>query len=112
MVKTGGADYKLLNFSPAQRFTGSVTAKAAGLDLGLSGRGVSRQYTGRGKTGLCMPEFWVFGLTVARKLGALELWGSVANIFNRHYAETADSFNGWFPQPGRTLTAGLKARFL
>ncbi|MCX5793833.1 MAG: TonB-dependent receptor [Elusimicrobia bacterium] len=112
MVKTGGASYKLLNFSPAQRFTGSVTAKAAGLDLGLSGRGVSRQYTGRGRTGLCLPEFWVFGLTMARKLGVLELWGGVANILNRRYAETADAFNGWFPQPGRTFTAGLKARFL
>lgn len=112
MVKTGGARYTLLNFSPAHRFTGSATVRSAGFELGLNGRGVSEQYTGRGKTGLRLPEFWVFGVTASKDFGALEIWAGVANLLGRHYAETADAFNGWFPQPGRTFSAGLKARFL
>jgi vitamin B12 transporter len=112
MVKTGGGGYKHANFSPKNRFTGAVRAGLAGFDAELTGRGVSEQFTGAGGTGLRLPEYWVFGLTVARRVGALELWGGIANLSDRHYAETADVFNGWFPQPGRTFSAGLKARFL
>lgn len=112
MVKTASTNYTLLNFSPAGRFTGSVTVKSAGFELGFTGRSVSEQYTGRGRDGLRLPEYWVFGATASGSFGGLELWGGVSNLFDRHYAETADAFNGWFPQPGRTFSAGLKVRFL
>ena len=111
-VKTGGSAFEPLNFNPRDRFTGSVTYALAGCDAVLSGRGVSEQYTGRGKTGLRLPEYWVFGLTVSRNLGSAEVWGGISNLLDRHYAETADSFNGWFPQPGRFFSAGLKIGFL
>ncbi len=110
-VKTGGAGYRPLNFSPLNRFTCSAGLRAGGLELGFNGRGVSEQYTGRGGTGLRLPEYWVFGLTASKALGGLELWGGAGNLLNRHYAETADVFNGWFPQPGRTFSAGIKIRF-
>jgi len=112
LVRTGGARFEPQNFSPENRYTGRVTAGSGGFELAFDGRGVSEQYTGRGKTGLRLPEYWVFGLTASRNFGALEFWGGVSNLFDRHYAETADVFNGWFPQPGRTFSAGLKARFL
>ncbi len=112
MVKSGAGGYRQANFSPKDRFTFSARAALAGFDAELAGRGVSEQYTGLGKSGLRLPEYWVFGLTVSRRLGALEVWGGVSNLLDRHYAETADVFNGWFPQPGRTFSAGVKARFL
>jgi len=112
MVKSAGATHELMNFSPRHRVTGTVAATVGGFELGLTGRGVSKQYTGRGKTGLRLPEYWVSGFTVSKDLGLIELWGGVSNILDRHYAETADTFNGWFPQPGRTFSAGLKTRFL
>jgi len=110
-VRTGGGAYELMNFSPLNRFTLAAGLKVGGLELGLNGRGVSEQYTGRGAAGLRLPEYWVFGLTASKDFAGLEVWGGIANLLGRHYAETADVFNGWFPQPGRTFTAGLKLRF-
>ena len=111
-VKTAGSAFELLNFSPKDRFTGSFTSALGGCDAAFTWRGVSEQYTGRGKTGLRLPEYWVFGLRVSRKYGPLEAWGGVSDLFDRHYAETADAYNGWFPQPGRVFSAGLKVSFL
>jgi vitamin B12 transporter len=105
-ARTSGA-YEALNFSPAWRAVCAAGYRAGALALSLDGRGVGEQYTGRGSTGLRLPEFWVFGVKASRAFGGLELWGSVSNLLDRHYAETADVFNGWFPQPGRTFAAGL-----
>lgn len=110
-ARTGGS-YETLNFSPAYRVFLAAGLKAGGFELKLDGKGVSEQYTGRGGTGLRLPEYWVFGLKASRSFGGLELWGGAANLLDRHYAETADAFNGWFPQPGRTFSAGLNWRLL
>jgi vitamin B12 transporter len=111
-AKTGGGAYSLLNFSPARRFTLQAALKAAGALFKLAGRGVSEQYTGRARSGVRLPEYWVFGLKASRAFGMVELWGGIDNLLDRHYAETADAFNGWFPQPGRTFSAGLNWRLL
>lgn len=111
-ARSGAGGYETLNFSPAHRVTAELSASAAGTELRLDARGVSEQYTGRGRTGLRLPEYWVFGLRASRAFGGLELWGGVRNLLDRHYAETADVFNGWFPQPGRTFEAGLTWRLL
>lgn len=111
-VKSGAANYLQASFSPKNRFTGAARVEIAGLGLELTGRGVSEQFTGADGAGLRLPEYWVFGLNVSRKAGALEVWGGISNILDRHYAETADAFNGWFPQPGRVFSAGLKVRLL
>lgn len=105
-ARTAGA-YEALNFSPAWRVTCAAAYKAGPFSLALDGRGVGQQYAGRGGTGLRLPEFWVFGAKASRAFGGLELWAGVENLFDRHYAETADAFNGWFPQPGRVFSAGL-----
>lgn len=110
-ARTGGA-YEPLNFSPAYRVSCAAGLRAGGFEFKLDGKGVSQQYTGRGHTGLRLPEYWTFGLKAARSFGGLELWGGIANLLDRHYAETADVFNGWFPQPGRTFSAGLNWRLL
>ena len=112
LVKNAGGGYKTANFSPRNRYTCAFRADLAGFETEFNGRGVSEQFTGAGRTGLHLPEYWVFGLNVSRKFGALEAWCGISNVLDRHYAETADIFNGWFPQPGRTFSAGLNARFL
>lgn len=110
-VKTGAGPHEALNFSPRDRCTGSLSASGAGFKLALDGRGVSEQYTGRGRTGLRLPEYWIFGAALSRDFGPAEVRAGVSNVFDRHYAGTADAFNGWFPQPGRTFYAGLTFRF-
>lgn len=112
MVRREGETYKLMNFSPRDRYSLSASLPTPAAVLEVAGRSSSVQYTGRGRSGLRLPEYWVFGLTASRSFGALEVWAGVQNLFDRHYAETADSFNGWYPQPGRTFSAGLKARLL
>lgn len=104
--RTAGA-YEALNFTPAWRAVCAAGLKAGGAEFKLDGRGVAAQYTGRGGTGLRLPEYWVFGFKASRSFGGLEFWGGVQNLLDRHYAETADAFNGWFPQAGRVFAAGL-----
>ncbi len=112
MARNGGGPYALLNFSPRDRSSVSAAASFGAWRASAGGRGVSEQYTGLGRGGLRLPEYWVFGARLSRKAGPAEFWAGVDNIFNRHYAETADVFNGWFPQPGRTWSAGLTMRLL
>lgn len=111
-ARSGGGEYELLNFSPAHRVSWKASYKGGGWRAWLDGRGVSEQYAGRGETGNRLPEFWLLGLGAARDFGGLEFWGGVSNLFDRHYAETADAFNGWYPQPGRAFSAGLNWRLL
>ncbi|MDD2806297.1 MAG: TonB-dependent receptor [Elusimicrobiales bacterium] len=111
LARSGGT-FERLNFSPRDRFTGSASAALAGFVVSADGRGVSEQYTGRGRTGLRLREYWVFGAKVSRVFGAAEAWLGAENLLDRHYAGTADAFNGWFPQPGRTFSAGLKFTFM
>lgn len=111
MAGSGGS-FELLNFSPRDRFTGAASARLAGFELSGDARGATAQYTGRGRTGLRLREYWVFGLKLARAFGPAEAWAGVENLLDRHYAGTADAFNGWFPQPGRTYSAGLRLSFL
>ena len=108
---SAGGTYELLNFSPAHRFSLAAEARSEAWSFSFTGRGVSAQYTGRGGTGLRLPEYWVFGLNAAHKMGRAELWCGVANLLDRRYAETADVYNGWYPQPGRAFTAGIRISF-
>lgn len=111
-ARSGGGRYELMNFSPAHRVSGKAAYKGEAWRAWLDGRGVSQQYAGRGAAGNRLPEFWLFGLGAALDFGGLEFWGSITNLLDRHYAETADAFNGWYPQPGRTFSAGLNWRLL
>ncbi|MDA8130773.1 MAG: TonB-dependent receptor [Elusimicrobia bacterium] len=111
-VKTAGGSYELMNYSPLRKVTLSAGLRSDGSSLAFTGLGVSEQYTGRGRSGLRLPEYWVFGLRGAREIGGLEFWAAADNLLDRHYATTADVFNGWYPQPGRTFSAGLSWRLL
>lgn len=111
-VSTGGGTHELMNFSPAHRLSCRAALRGEAYRLWADGRGVSEQYSGRDRGGKRLPEFWVFGLGAARRFGGLELWAGVSNIFGRRYAETADAFNGWYPQPGRVFSTGLSWRLL
>jgi outer membrane cobalamin receptor len=111
LVRTGGS-FERLNFSPRDRFTGAAAANLAGFELAADARGVSQQRTGRGQSGLRLREYWVFGVKLSRAFGPVEAWIAAENLLNRHYAGTADTINGWFPQPGRTFAAGLKVGLL
>lgn len=111
-VSTGGAGYELLNYSPLRRISLSAAWVPGEYALRLKGAGVSEQYTARAGGGLRMPEYWVFGLSASRNFEGLKLWAAVDNVLDRHYAGTADAFNGWYPQPGRTFSAGLTWRLL
>jgi outer membrane receptor protein involved in Fe transport len=72
---------------------------------------VFKQWTGQGETGVEIPDYLVANLGVAKKIGWAELFVACNNLLDRHYAETADAFNGYFPMPGRTYTGGLTVHF-
>ncbi|MCX5785873.1 MAG: TonB-dependent receptor [Elusimicrobia bacterium] len=104
--------YKLLQFSPKRRFTALAGFKTGPADIFARAKYVSRQYTGLDGTGIKLPPYFTADIYVTRSFGAVELGAGADNILDRHYAETADSYNGYFPQPGRTLKASLKISFI
>ena len=75
-------------------------------------RYVSRQFTGLGESGLRIPAHGVADLRLRKALGSFEAFAGVENLMDEHYAETADAFNGGYPQPGRIYSGGLVWRFM
>ena len=104
--------YKLLQFSPKNRLTALAGFKAGPANIFARGKYVSRQYTGLDETGVRLPPYFTADVYVTRSFGTVELGVGADNILDRHYAETADSYNGYFPQPGRTLKASVKISFI
>lgn len=111
-VRGASGGHVPMSFSPRDRWTGRLGADLGFARLSLEGRGAAEQYSGRGRTGKRLPEYWAFGARLSRAFGPAEAWAGAENLLDRHYAETADSVNGWYPQPGRTFSAGLTVRFL
>jgi outer membrane receptor protein involved in Fe transport len=73
---------------------------------------VFKQWTNIGETGVEIPDYLVANLKLSKKIGWAEVFVACNNLLDRHYAETADAFEGFFPQPGRTYSGGMTIRFL
>jgi outer membrane receptor protein involved in Fe transport len=108
-----GSDYQTLAFSPKHK----IDYRA---DIRLPWQAVTtfsltylhRQWTGLNETGVEIPGYTVANLRLAKTVGIAELFVACNNLFDRHYAEQADAFNGYFPQPGRNYLGGMTVRFL
>ena len=59
-----------------------------------------------------IPGYVVANLRLSKMIGWAELYVACNNVLDRHYAETADAFNGYFPQPGRNYLGGVTVHFL
>lgn len=106
-------DYSTLAFSPKHKIDYRV-------DVSLPWKTqttfdvlyLHRQWTGMGETGVEIPGYTVANFRLSKTIGYAELFVACNNLFDRHYAETADAFNGYFPQPGRNYLGGMTVRFL
>ena len=110
--RTAGGTYQLLQFSPKKRLAAYAGLKSGPADIWARGRYVSEQYTGLGASGVRLPPYFTADVYLSRSFGAVELGLGADNVLDRHYAETADAFNGYFPQPGRVLKVSFKVSFL
>jgi outer membrane receptor protein involved in Fe transport len=108
---TGGG-YRLLAFSPRYRFTLDAALRTPWADLRTKAYYSGEQYTDIGGGGLRLPAYFTQGLFLTRKLDRFEVYAGADNIFDAHYAQTADAINGYYPLPGRTFRCGLSVRFI
>ena len=109
--RLAGGLYRSLAFSPPHRASLKADIAAGLVEVLGKARYVSKQYTGTGHSGLRLPDFVTADLYLSKKLGGVELSGGADNILDRHYAETADTFNGYYPQPGRVWRVSAKLVF-
>jgi outer membrane receptor protein involved in Fe transport len=111
--ETGVSTYEPLAFCPKHKIDYLV-------DVSLPWRSavtfdvlyVSKQFTDIGEGGVELPDYAVANLRVSKKIGWAELYVACNNLLDRHYAETADIFNGYFPQPARNYMGGMTVRFM
>jgi outer membrane cobalamin receptor len=104
--------YKLLAFSPRHRFTLDAMLKTAWFDVGTKAYYSARQYTAANSGGLKLPAYFTADLFLSRKLDRFEVFAGAENFLDEHYAQTADTVNGYYPLPGRVLKCGLSVRFI
>lgn len=104
--------YKQLAFSPRNRFSLNAEVKTAWLDIRTRAYYSERQFTAADEGGLKLPSYFTADLYFSRTLDMFELFAGADNIFDAHYAQTADTLNGYYPLPGRVLKCGLNVRFL
>ncbi len=111
---SAGSDYRTLQFSPKHK----IDYRA---DISLPWQTVTtfdlvylhKQWTNIGESGIEIPGYVVTNLRLTKRVGSwLELFVACNNVLDRHYAENADSFNGFFPRPGRNYLGGVTVRFL
>ena len=109
--RTSGG-YKELSFSPRHRFTLSASVKAPWMDIRSKGYWSERQYTAADRGGLKLPAYFTADLYLSKTLEMFEVFAGADNILDEHYAQTADTLNGYYPLPGRVLKCGLSVRFI
>jgi outer membrane receptor protein involved in Fe transport len=106
-----GGRFRELAFSPRHRASLVADIGAGPAGILCKARYVGKQYTGRGRSGLRIPDFVTADLSLAWRFGWGEISAGADNALDRHYAESADSVNGYYPQPGRTWKASVRLVF-
>lgn len=107
---TGG--YKALSFSPRHRVSLNAAVRTPWLDIRSKGYYSARQYTAADNGGLKVPAYFTADLYLSKTLDMLEVFAGADNLLDAHYAQTADTINGYYPLPGRVLKCGLSVRFI
>lgn len=109
--RTSGT-YKQLAFSPRNRFSLNAEAKTSWFDIRTRAYYSERQYTAADGGGLKLPSYFTADLYFSKTLDMIEVFAGADNVLDAHYAQTADTLNGYYPLPGRVLKCGLNVRFL
>ena len=109
--RTSG-NYELLAFSPQHRLSLNTAVKTPWADVRSRAYYTSGQYTAAGRGGLAIPSYVTADLYLSRTLESFEVFAGADNILDAHYAQTADTINGYYPLPGRGFKCGLSVRFI
>jgi len=107
--QTGG--WQTASMSPENRFSYTGEFKATDtVGFNMFVRYVSQEYTGLGRTGDMIPAFTTADASLVYNPGSYSVTLSVLNLTDAHYAENADTINGYYPMPGRNfrISANVK----
>ncbi|MEF3281010.1 MAG: TonB-dependent receptor [Elusimicrobiota bacterium] len=72
---------------------------------------IGSYYTAIGETGKKVPGYILGLLELSKKLSNLDLFVTISNLFNKRYALTADSWNGYYPGSPRRVDIGMRITF-
>ncbi|MFA5976218.1 MAG: TonB-dependent receptor, partial [Elusimicrobiota bacterium] len=111
-AENGNFDFRSLAFCPKHKIDYRADVRLprqSGLTFDV--HYVYKQWSAIGETGVEIPDYVVANIKATKKIGWLDLFVACSNLLDRHYAENADSFNGYFPQPGRTFSGGVTVHF-
>lgn len=104
--------YKLLPYISPVKGVSSFTFTEKGFSAILSGHFSSARWSGRGRSGLKMPQYSVYDIYLSLKKGPAFFNAGCYNLFDRRYALNADSFNGYYPADPRTFRLGAGFSFI
>ncbi len=110
--RTGAGAYQQLAFSPKYRLTLDASLSTPWGDISSKAYYSGPQYTAINGGGLKLPCYLTENLYFSRKFDRFEVFAGADNLFDAHYAQTADAVNGYYPMPGRVLKGGLTVRFI
>jgi len=77
-----------------------------GLKVSLGTEYVGEQWSGRGKTGDRLADYFLLNMRIAQKIHNLEAYVSFDNLLDRKYQTVFG-----YPMPGRTIVAGISWKF-
>ena len=109
---SAGGPYQRLAFSPLYRFSLDATVETSWADISSKAYYSAPQYTAMDGGGLRLSSYFTQSLYLSRKLDRFEVFAGADNVFDAHYAQTADAVNGYYPLPGRVFKCGLSVRFI
>jgi vitamin B12 transporter len=113
MGQNQGSEYQTLGFSPRNKVDYRADIQLPWKSMGMiDAHYLDQQWTGIDQSGVHIPDSYVMNARLSKTIGWAELFVACNNLLDRHYAETADAFNGYFPMPGRNYMGGVTVRFL
>lgn len=106
------AEFTEFSFVPRNRFNYLVRFFLPwSIEFGNTIKYVSEQFTGDGRTGTKLPDYWLWNIDLGWRWKEIELKMGINNLTERRYAEAG--FTGTLnPHPGRTYWGSIAVKFL
>ncbi len=109
---SGEGSYGALPYISFAKAVSSIAFKRDNFSSIFSGRFSSARWSGRDHSGVKMPQYYVYDISLSYKIGQAMLTLGCYNLFDERYALNADLSNGYYPSDPRTFRAGINIPFL
>ncbi len=105
--REGQDKFEIAPYKPRNRANYRISYRSNfGLNVNLGTEYVGEQWSGAGKTGDKLPEYFLINARIGQTIGSLEIYVSFDNILDKKY-ETVFGY----PMPGTTVMAGISLKF-